>query len=464
MIVKNESKIIYRCLESVMGVVDYICVCDTGSTDDTVDIIKTFCENQKNHGKLLGYSIFHHPWENFGVNRTWAVHACQKWLLEYIFNTTTDNGDDDDKKSTNKGGDDDDDDGPEGFLQDDKPCERNISKSYDKMPGFVVPCISPKSKLTALKNIVVLFLDADMKFWVHTGMTETDFRQLNDTEKMNIHQICTENAAVMTSWKLALARNNITLVYQYGTHIIYPNIRFLRGDAWIQCHGPTHEYYTASDLLTDLNIEKKILTRDCSIEDVGDGGSKADKYIRDIRLLKDAIRSDPKNHRYWFYLGNSYKNSGAFRDAIDAYKKRIDMQGWVEEIFMSYLYMGECYELLDDRASALFAYMQGFHVLPTRSETLYRACVLTRKMGLHHVSRMLAVQGKKIPLPTYPALFLETQVYNYLFDEEISIYSWYIHDYDTGRKACEKIIQNPHIDSARKDLAKSNLKFYTGKS
>ena len=40
MIVKNESKIIIRLLESVLPIVDSYCICDTGSTDDTKEIIK----------------------------------------------------------------------------------------------------------------------------------------------------------------------------------------------------------------------------------------------------------------------------------------------------------------------------------------------------------------------------------------------------------------------------------------
>ena len=46
MIVKNESRIMSRCLGALMGLVDYICVCDTGSTDDTVEIIHAFCKEK----------------------------------------------------------------------------------------------------------------------------------------------------------------------------------------------------------------------------------------------------------------------------------------------------------------------------------------------------------------------------------------------------------------------------------
>ena len=44
MIVKNESHIIGQTLENICSTVqlDYWVICDTGSTDDTINIIKTF--------------------------------------------------------------------------------------------------------------------------------------------------------------------------------------------------------------------------------------------------------------------------------------------------------------------------------------------------------------------------------------------------------------------------------------
>lgn len=44
MIVKNESKIIERCLNPTKSIVDFVSICDMGSTDDTPDIIKNWTE------------------------------------------------------------------------------------------------------------------------------------------------------------------------------------------------------------------------------------------------------------------------------------------------------------------------------------------------------------------------------------------------------------------------------------
>ena len=42
MIVKNEAKIITRLLESVVDIIDYWVICDTGSTDNTCEMILNY--------------------------------------------------------------------------------------------------------------------------------------------------------------------------------------------------------------------------------------------------------------------------------------------------------------------------------------------------------------------------------------------------------------------------------------
>lgn len=75
MIVKNESRIMERCLDSVKDIVDYISICDTGSTDNTVEIIENFLERTGIPGK-----VHHHNWVNFGHNRSLSITAAQEFL------------------------------------------------------------------------------------------------------------------------------------------------------------------------------------------------------------------------------------------------------------------------------------------------------------------------------------------------------------------------------------------------
>ena len=82
MIVKNESKRLARCLESVKGIVNEIVIVDTGSTDTTKQIAESF--NAK---------IYHFQWINdFSAARNYALNQSSgDWNLvldadEYITN------------------------------------------------------------------------------------------------------------------------------------------------------------------------------------------------------------------------------------------------------------------------------------------------------------------------------------------------------------------------------------------
>jgi glycosyltransferase involved in cell wall biosynthesis len=72
MIVKNESKIITRLLDSVKNIIDSYVICDTGSTDNTIELIEHFFKNTKITGKIIT-----EPFKDFGYNRTVAIKACE---------------------------------------------------------------------------------------------------------------------------------------------------------------------------------------------------------------------------------------------------------------------------------------------------------------------------------------------------------------------------------------------------
>lgn len=72
MIVKNESKVIGRLLTSVAPYIDSYCICDTGSTDNTIGIITSFFQEQGITGKIV-----QEPFRDFGYNRSYALKQCE---------------------------------------------------------------------------------------------------------------------------------------------------------------------------------------------------------------------------------------------------------------------------------------------------------------------------------------------------------------------------------------------------
>ncbi len=65
MIVKNETAVIERCLDSVRPLVDYVLVEDTGSTDGTQQLIRDWLARNETPG-----AVIEEPWRDFAYNRS----------------------------------------------------------------------------------------------------------------------------------------------------------------------------------------------------------------------------------------------------------------------------------------------------------------------------------------------------------------------------------------------------------
>ena len=68
MIVKDEEKVIEECLSSVSPFIDYWIICDTGSSDNTPQLVKEFFDQKG----ILG-ELHHHKWQDFAYNRSQAL-------------------------------------------------------------------------------------------------------------------------------------------------------------------------------------------------------------------------------------------------------------------------------------------------------------------------------------------------------------------------------------------------------
>ena len=80
MIVKDESEVILRCLESVRPIVDYVLIEDTGSTDGTQAIIRDWLGNVGLSGE-----VYDEPWRDFAYNRSHVMEKLrQVQHVDYI--------------------------------------------------------------------------------------------------------------------------------------------------------------------------------------------------------------------------------------------------------------------------------------------------------------------------------------------------------------------------------------------
>ena len=214
--------------------------------------------------------------------------------------------------------------------------------------------------------------------------------------------------------------------------------------------GVTHEYLNIPSTAADWIWFK----------DHADGANRVDKFVRDIVLLKVALEKDPGNGRYWFYLAQSYRDAGMYKEAADAYLKRATMGGWDEETWNARLNYGHCLLSLKDEAGFIREMLAAYNMRPTRVESLYDLAKFYRERGMNAACTLLASAGMKIPYPK-DVLFVSEYAHTFGMREEFAIAAYYSPTTrDEGFRVCDDLILDPATPTHARDQAKRNLYFY----
>jgi len=80
LIVKNEEKHLRKCLNSILPIADEIVICDTGSTDGTIDILNEYSEKYKGI-----FNIFYELWQNdFSYHRNRVADEAKNDLVAFV--------------------------------------------------------------------------------------------------------------------------------------------------------------------------------------------------------------------------------------------------------------------------------------------------------------------------------------------------------------------------------------------
>lgn len=354
MIVKNEAKIIRRLFDSVVNIIDFYCISDTGSTDGTPEVIEEYFSKTTKTGKVLRTGKF----TNFAYDRTLALQACQQLPADYV-----------------------------------------------------------------------LLMDADMILQIGPKFKKSDI-------KLDCYN-----------------------VLQGSEKFYYNNLRIARNMPGYKYIGVTHEYVDRPP-----NSKMGSMSKDqLFILDIGDGGCKADKYERDIKLLTQGIKDEPENEvRYRFYLANSYFDTGKFREAIEQYQKRIALKGWVQEVWYSWYRIGKCYKALKETGNMVDAWLCGYEVLPDRLENVYELVHFFRSNCRYKLAEFFYKLIRDKSLLDDPKkdnyLFLANDVYTCKLSYEWCIISYYIGVKDVSDEAVR--VLNNTLDGWMADSVLYNLKFY----
>lgn len=354
MIVKNESKVITRCLESVKPLIDYWVIVDTGSSDDTQTIIKDFMKN-------IPGELHEKPWVDFAHNRNEAL-ALAKGKADYI-----------------------------------------------------------------------LFIDAD-----EVLSFTPDFKK--PTFDKDFYFILTEFS---------------------GTH--YHRIQLVNGHLPWSWTGVLHETIGTPEAHTN-DVLKGVTN---VVRTDGHRSQDEQKFQKDAKILENALKKEPTNTRYAFYLAQSYRDAQDYPNALINYEKRIAMGGWDQEIFWSMLQVALIKENLNrPKEDIISSYVNAFIYRPSRSEPLYRLASYYRRAGDYLNGYRIASIGLTTT-PSTDILFVEHWVDDYGMLLERSICAYWIEKYAEAYDDCKVLLakqlpQNVR-DCVEKNLTWVNLKLAESK-
>ena len=206
--------------------------------------------------------------------------------------------------------------------------------------------------------------------------------------------------------------------------------------------SPTHEYLSAPVAFQYENLDS------CTIEHLGDGGTRHEKFDRDLRLLEEAYADDPNNERTVYYLAQTHEGLGHKDRAIELFQRRTQLGGWDQEIFWSYFKIAELTERVED-------YLTAWLYRPSRWEPLQRAMMLLNRERKYEA--VIALAKASTQIPTTDHFFVERWVEEYGLAFEYCLALWYIGDIPSAKSGWEAILRLDGVTDGYRESCLNNL-------
>ena len=145
------------------------------------------------------------------------------------------------------------------------------------------------------------------------------------------------------------------------------------------------------------------------------------------RALDNVDKNDTVlNARYTFYLARKYDIDNDFKNAAIWYKKRIELGGWVNEVYHARYRLGLANIQLDNNATEQFKFdlLNAYHTDPFRKEPLYFLARIARTEKNYPIC-LLYTRSALACKPSNDDLFIEKALYEWGIQEEHAICLYY---------------------------------------
>ena len=269
----------------------------------------------------------------------------------------------------------------------------------------------------------VLLMDADMELKFHLGFSF-------DGLSMDAYQMRQDS----------------------GT-LSYMNVRVLRTKSNARYKGATHECLAVEGSMGSLETAWFV--------DHADGSNRKDKFVRDIKLLRDGLESDGLALRYMFYLAQSYHDNGQNEEALKWYGLRSEAGGWDEEAWFSRYMAGVCAKALGRPFEFMGWELKACATMPHRAEAWSTLAAYCREQGWMELCYMFSERALKCD-PKSSGLFVDRAMYKALPMMDMSVSGFYVggEAKEKARKMAFRMLVDPEVPESMRGQARHNVAFY----
>ncbi len=240
------------------------------------------------------------------------------------------------------------------------------------------------------------------------------------------------------------------------TVVSFNSVRVVRSRAGWRFKGAVHEILERPDRAPPLHR-----VPGASILHHPDRGSIERSHARrerDIGLLGEALRKNPKDTRAAFYLASTYLWAGRYDEAVSAFRRRVAMGGWHEEVYQAKFSLAEAAQKRGDPwPDVMLLYLDAHAFAPHRAEPLHRVALHYNALAEHALCLVFARRGADLPYPAQDVHFVDADVYTWGLSDLIGTSAFFVGEFALGEEHARRALAHRPDDPR----LKQNLAYYT---
>jgi len=234
----------------------------------------------------------------------------------------------------------------------------------------------------------------------------------------------------------------------------YSVCNIVKNDIGWSWHGVIHEYLDNESHGTTGVVEDAWIM----VLQEGARSLDPDTYRKDAALLTKALKKEPDNTRYRFYLAQSWRDAGEPGFAIKNYQKRVKMGGWEEEIFYSKYQIAMLKQQRGDEwTDCMMHYLAAYEHMPLRAEPLYQIGMHYQNEQNWEMAWLFLSRASQMDVPTDCILFIDHSIYQYRAVLEAGVAAYYLRMFEKSAALNRRVIGCPNAPDTYTELAQNNL-------